>query len=279
MRITIEITPLKRPVTLPNNNSHMITSLIYKILSKSSPEYSTWLHKEGYRLGKKVYKLFTFSPIYPGYGKKWSINPSGTISTEESMLRFTVSSPVRDFIKHFRCGLNHLQDLFIGHEQFIIRNHYDHDSPIFSDEMRFIMLSPVVCSTKYETQNYSQYLFPGDPVFNRVVFDNLLDKYNVLNRKSFACSIEDLQIELNSAYVEKKVNGNVDTLTTITKNDKNHFASQIKTEIKGTRAPFRIKAPAELIKIGYECGFGEKNSMGFGMVKVDTKSLTIAESL
>ncbi|MEI6848119.1 MAG: CRISPR-associated endoribonuclease Cas6 [Chlorobiaceae bacterium] len=34
-------------------------------------------------------------------------------------------------------------------------------------------------------------------------------------------------------------------------------------------APFRIEAPSELIEVGYECGFGEKNSQGFGMVKVD----------
>jgi CRISPR-associated endoribonuclease Cas6 len=33
-------------------------------------------------------------------------------------------------------------------------------------------------------------------------------------------------------------------------------------------APFTLKGDTELMKIGYEAGYGEKNSMGFGMAKV-----------
>ena len=46
------------------------------------------------------------------------------------------------------------------------------------------------------------------------------------------------------------------------------------TMVKGTLAPFRLQAPKELIEVGYECGFGEKNSQGFGMVKVDNTLLS-----
>jgi len=44
------------------------------------------------------------------------------------------------------------------------------------------------------------------------------------------------------------------------------FKNNIK--IKAYEAPFTIKANPELIKIGYDCRFGEKNSAGFGMVKI-----------
>jgi CRISPR/Cas system endoribonuclease Cas6 (RAMP superfamily) len=33
-------------------------------------------------------------------------------------------------------------------------------------------------------------------------------------------------------------------------------------------APFVVRGSVELIALGYEAGFGEKNSMGFGMVEV-----------
>jgi CRISPR-associated endoribonuclease Cas6 len=33
-------------------------------------------------------------------------------------------------------------------------------------------------------------------------------------------------------------------------------------------APFTITADPQLIQLGYECGFGENNSAGFGMVEV-----------
>jgi CRISPR-associated endoribonuclease Cas6 len=42
------------------------------------------------------------------------------------------------------------------------------------------------------------------------------------------------------------------------------------TVVKGTLAPFRLEAPPDLLEIGYDCGFGERNSQGFGMVKLDT---------
>lgn len=45
------------------------------------------------------------------------------------------------------------------------------------------------------------------------------------------------------------------------------------TLVKGTLSPFRLEAPPELQEIGYECGFGEKNSQGFGMVKVDYRGV------
>ncbi|MHA1827019.1 MAG: CRISPR-associated endoribonuclease Cas6, partial [Candidatus Heimdallarchaeaceae archaeon] len=32
---------------------------------------------------------------------------------------------------------------------------------------------------------------------------------------------------------------------------------------------FKAYGDDELIKVGYQAGFGEKNSLGFGMVKVD----------
>ncbi|MCD6222629.1 MAG: CRISPR-associated endoribonuclease Cas6, partial [Thermoplasmata archaeon] len=35
-----------------------------------------------------------------------------------------------------------------------------------------------------------------------------------------------------------------------------------------TEMVFEARGSAELLSIGYEAGFGERNSMGFGMVKM-----------
>ncbi|MDK2954420.1 MAG: CRISPR-associated endoribonuclease Cas6, partial [Kosmotoga sp.] len=34
---------------------------------------------------------------------------------------------------------------------------------------------------------------------------------------------------------------------------------------------FKAYGDEELIRVGYQAGFGEKNSLGFGMVKVDER--------
>lgn len=39
-------------------------------------------------------------------------------------------------------------------------------------------------------------------------------------------------------------------------------------KIRGVMAPFTARGNVELLKLGYSAGFGEKNSLGFGMVEV-----------
>jgi CRISPR-associated endoribonuclease Cas6 len=38
-------------------------------------------------------------------------------------------------------------------------------------------------------------------------------------------------------------------------------------KVRGWLAPFTIEGSPELIEIGYEAGFGARNSMGFGMAE------------
>jgi CRISPR-associated endoribonuclease Cas6 len=40
------------------------------------------------------------------------------------------------------------------------------------------------------------------------------------------------------------------------------------TKVKGFELQFWAEGNPELLKIGYEAGFGERNAQGFGMVKV-----------
>jgi CRISPR-associated endoribonuclease Cas6 len=39
------------------------------------------------------------------------------------------------------------------------------------------------------------------------------------------------------------------------------------TKIRGWLAPFTVEGSNELIRLGYETGFGARNSMGFGMAE------------
>jgi len=137
--------------------------------------------------------------------------------------------------------------VWIGNQRFRVEAVRKLDLPDFTDNMPFIMHSPLVCTTKRELEQYPQYLFPGE--------------------REFACTSEQFSFSIDQAYVER-MNGKIQKLITLKEGRSDE------TKIKGTLAPFRLQAPRELIEVGYECGFGEKNSMGFGMVKVDTAHTT-----
>ena len=260
MRITLELSHRKRTVTLPINNSHLISSLIYNIVDKSSSEYAERLHNQGYRLQNRAFKLFTFSPLYPGNRRKWVMHENGTMSTAEALLHVTISSPKEEFIEHLVIGLLHEPYVWIGNERFRVETVRKLDQPELTGDMEFIMLSPLVCTTKREPDQYPQYLYPGDQEFERVLLENLCRKYQALHGRSFSCESGQFDFAIDEAYVER-MHGKVQKLITLKEGRSDE------TKIKGTLAPFRLRAPRELMEIGYECGFGEKNSMGFGMVK------------
>ena len=44
-------------------------------------------------------------------------------------------------------------------------------------------------------------------------------------------------------------------------------------KIRGVVSLFHVIGAPELIRVGYECGFGDKNSAGFGMVEVLRKEI------
>ncbi|NTW83687.1 MAG: CRISPR-associated endoribonuclease Cas6 [Chlorobiaceae bacterium] len=262
MRITLELSHRKRSMTLPINNSYLLSSLIYNIVEKSSSEYAERLHEQGYRLQNRAFKLFTFSPLYPSNHRKWVLHDNWTMSTGSRLLHFTISSPKEEFVEHLVLGLLHEPIVSIGKERFRVETVRKLDHPEMSDDMRFIMLSPLVCSAKQDHEHNPQYLFPDDTDFERIVLENLRRKYQALHGREYAGDTSGFAFSIDPGYVEK-MGGRVQKLITI----KEGRSDEIK--VKGTLAPFCLRAPKELIEIGYECGFGEKNSQGFGMVKVD----------
>lgn len=264
MRITLTLSHRKPSITLPVNSYHLLSSLIYNIVDRSSSEFAEKLHAEGYRLQNKSFKLFTYSPLFiAGKGRKWSIHDDGRMSTHDNPLQFTISSPKSEFIEHLVVGLLHEPIVRVGHEQFRVETVRKLDPPRFTADMRFVALSPIVCKTKSDAARYAQYLFPGDAGFEEKLCENLTRKYEALHGRPYAGEGATLRFNIDPGYLQRR-NGKVQKLVAIKEGRPDE------TLVKGTLAPFRLEAPPELMEIGYECGFGEKNSQGFGMVKLDT---------
>lgn len=269
MRIILTLSHRNPSVILPVNSFHLLSSLIYNIVDRGSSEYAERLHAEGYRVQNRSFKLFTYSPLFIATkGKKWHMNDDGTVSTRENLLQFTISSPKSEFIEHLVVGLLHEPFVRVGRERFRVETVRRLDPPEFYGDMRFVTLSPIVCSTRAGNERYAQYLFPGDQEFEEKLLGNLCRKYEVLYGKPYERQNVLFRFTLNQEYLEHR-KGKVQKLIAIKE------GTPGESRVKGTLAPFRLEAPPELMEIGYECGFGEKNSQGFGMVKLDTRQLDV----
>ena len=243
-------------IRLPINYNYFLASAIYGFLRESDPEYADFLHQDGYELENRRFKLFTFSQLM---AKRREIREDQIHF--RSPLTWYVSSSQEPFLENFAAALMGAGILQIERHRLRVRDVEVLRQPRFGSQMTFRCLSPITMSTKRERDGQlgTHYCLPDDPQFSELVRQNLIRKYEAVRRyppteKSFAMTFDQ-------AYIDKK-EGRVTRLI--------DFKG---TKIRGVFSPFHVIGAPELIHIGYECGFGDKNSMGFGMVEVSRNNM------
>ena len=255
MRIKIHMR-LNSTITIPLNHSHYLTGTIYRFLGTSDSHYSAFLHETGYSLDSdpndhRRFKLFVFSPLR---AKERGIYGS-SISMGPGPVEWRVSSPVKEFLGNFALGLMSMGGLQVGHTSLPIVRIETLDSPAILEETPFTCLSPIVASVTESVNDarVTRYLIPNDPLFGERVRLNLISKYFILNQGK-PPSDDRFEMMFDSHY--------------LTHQRGTKLINFKGTNIVGAFAPFKVRGSRELIETGYECGFGEKNSSGFGMCEV-----------
>lgn len=243
------------------NYHYHLSAAVYNLLHFGSAEFAKFLHNIGFNLNGKTYKLFTFALRFEKYT---NLKNAIRLDTPEAYLYIT-SPRVDDFIKNFVIGTFEKQTIDLSELNFPIKFRIRFvetlPDPQFSAEMNFSMMTPMVLSTRREHNgNINQYFLRAEDMLeiNRVLTQNLQNKFQATGNTKKA----DGNVELiwDKDYIQKTKR--------ITKKITINQHGKYPIDVIGIQAPFKLKGNPELIKIGYECGFGEKNSMGFGMAEV-----------
>ncbi len=214
------------------------------------------MHDRGYKLGNKRFKLFTYSQLT---FEDWKVKPGGDqtkIVSFQPKAKLFISSPIKEFVNHLAQGLLNRDKFRLGKEEFWAQSVEILKQPDFFENTKFICLSPVVSATMVERKGkLSPYYYRHDDKdLEGAIKGNLLKKYQLVHGQMPRS--DRLKLKFDQDYIERK-------------GDKIYKLIDFKgTKIKGILAPFVVEGSPELIKIGYEAGFGEKGSMGFGMVEV-----------
>ncbi|HGJ64159.1 TPA: CRISPR-associated endoribonuclease Cas6 [bacterium] len=250
MRIKITI-DVGKGISIPINYNYFLASVIYRFLDLSNPEYAYFLHEDGYGLGDKKFKLFTFSQLM---AQKREIR--GNYIQFKSPLTWFVSSPQEEFLGGFAASLLDQRVILINDIPLQVKDVDIPKIPHFQERMYFRCLSPITMSTKREFRGEiaTHYLLPDESDFSELIRQNLIRKYETIyGRKP---RDDSFRMEFDADYISKQ-QGRVTRLVRYKDID-----------IRGVLCPFRAFGSPELMFIGYECGFGDKNSAGFGMVEV-----------
>lgn len=252
--------------SIPVNYNYALSSAIYKLLKFSSPEFAEFLHEKGFRTNQRTYKLFTFS-LRP----EKSLIFGRDIILKSPFVNLYITTPlIEDFVKSILSvpAEQKFVELYADYTkvEFSIRNIETMHEPDFGSWAKFIMLNPMVLSTRIVRNGRKQqyYLrYDDDPEnINRILNINLANKYELMTGKPYEGT--GIVLSWDKDYIKRMLdNGKkISKKITITKDPKNPI------DIIGIQCPFVVEGDPELIKTGYRCGFGEKNSMGFGMAEI-----------
>lgn len=244
---------------MPLNYQYAVSSWIYRKIQEADPEYSLFLHQNGYESGDRRYKLFTFSKIesYPY-----------AIIGDRMELKGDFASIILSFMAD-RAAENAIRGIFqdqimpikdpIGGVEFRILRIEAAPYPEFSEEMTYRTISPICISFRSLMDKQPKYLHPDDGRYRDLMIANLVRKYAALQLAEAGAIMATSD---SPAIAFEMVSPPRQKLTTI----KPYTGEESK--VRAYEYRFRLKAPIELQKTGYYAGFGEKNSMGFGCVEI-----------
>ncbi|MDI9619141.1 CRISPR-associated endoribonuclease Cas6 [Methanothermobacter sp.] len=240
LRIKIELKSDKRPFKIPYNYNHVVSAIIYRRIADI--DLASQLH------GGKGFKFFTFSQLNIPRRKAFK----NFLLSEDGRFYFFISSPNVELIKSLVEGFIDKPEIDFLRGRVNVEYVEFLKPPEFRRNMKFKTLSPIIVKTVKEEDGVLRQwdVNPNDLKFYENLQKNLVRKYSEFH--GGYDGDEYLRVIPYQRSIKRK-------RIMIPKED-------AETYHRAYHMKFRIEGDPRLIEFGYDCGFGEKNSMGFGMV-------------
>lgn len=240
MRLKINI-KAKNNYKIPFNYHHILSSIIYNKIADL--DLANELHDS------TSFKFFNFSQLNIPQRK---IVKDGIIA-KNGKLNFYLSSPNDLLIRSLVDGFVDDLEIKFKNEKLVVEKIEALKTPEFSEKSEFKTLSPINIRDSQEIDGKIKRvdLAPSDKFF-RGIETNLIKKYCIFN--NFESTDKKIKVYSEMANVKRK-------RITIPKgpNTTYHRAYMMDLILEGD---------IDLIEFAYDVGLGEKNSMGFGMIKL-----------
>ncbi len=264
MRIEFVLKPEEMRFAIPINYNYLIHQAFSSIFrnSANSDEFRSLMADDICRYKEKGNpKIFTFSKLLNSNSKIVDNTYSAFGNTN-----LLFSTPMDDD--------NAASFFSLLQKEKGIHLNFDHHSiffefanlthlpePEFSDNEKFIMLSPTTISKITNDSGYRMIHFHRitESETEGAIAYNLRKKYELVHKIPYS---GPLLVKFDKQYIATKGGSDgVSKLITIKQNTPQEF------KIKGFLAPLWIKGNPDIIKTAYQCGIGERNVMGMGMIE------------
>ncbi|MCU0471712.1 MAG: CRISPR-associated endoribonuclease Cas6 [Arcicella sp.] len=268
MRFRLTLRPQKPLQKLTLNYNYPFAGWIYSRIDEADSEYATFLHQKGYLVegSYKTFKHFTFSNFEIRHKAKAIEKGEDFVLLSDKPIFITVSFFIDKAAEDFIIGL------FKNQKVSIYDNKYQADFSIEAVEslagvilaensQYFIAQSPIVIAEK-RPDGKDDYLMPTHPNFAKLFAQNLLSKYESIYGKSLLMDEAALDKLISFRLVD---DSKMKSRLRIIKQNK-----ESQTKVRGyENFIFELKAPSQIIEVGFYGGFGKYTSAaGMGYCEV-----------
>ncbi|MCK9639114.1 MAG: CRISPR-associated endoribonuclease Cas6 [Prolixibacteraceae bacterium] len=239
---------------LPVNYQFELGSWFYRMVNQQDSALHAYLVSSGYVKTEEPFRNYVFShlmvPDRKIEGDRLLIQSErvGLIFStipDESLAPLVIEC----FKKiHFLLGDR------ISQVSFLVETVERLPDPDFTDKMTFKTVSPLHLTMKVKDRKNEQFLSPEISGYARFFYENLQQKFRLLNGFDHPHDPLIGKFKLRSPVTQKGI--------TV------HSGNSGQNKLIGYQLRFRLQADPELLKVGYYLGFGEKNHLGFGCCEI-----------
>ena len=244
MRFAIRLLPENERFKVPFNHQHYLQGLIYRRIGRVDPDLSLRLHSP------KGPKLFTYS-LFMAEEREFEKGKPYFIGFKRGFFYFSTAVP--EIAEAFIGGLLQRPEVELWGEKFVVEEVKAVAEPERLSGRKFVTLSPIAVTTRRvqfgRPRTYD--LGPNEPEFYEMILENLREKYLHIFGTN---PPENFEMKVLNAKPKR---------------------FEVKRGIYQVawHLVFRAKGDERLLRAGYLAGFGEKNSIGFGMVRVNGRKV------
>ena len=197
----------------------------------------------------KPFKQYTYSQLY---FTEYQVANGKIVNLGED-IHWYVSSSSHLFIERLVKGLTSTSSFNLGSTELEFKKARVLEDPEFTDEMEFTCMSPITISTMGRGGNRDFYCKIEEKAFVENIRYDLVQKY-YSHYNSFPKD-ERLEIIFDESYLGKRQRSS-------------RLIDYNGVKVLGYMVPFVVKGSPDLIRIGYNAGYGDRTNTGFGMVKI-----------
>ncbi len=246
MRVTMEFTSNKPHMVLPFHYAQWLQAAIYGFMGNPLARV---VHDDGFPADKRNFRLFTFSRLM---GKYQTQRETITLFFPVSLV---IASPLPTMIQEFVNSIVSRSEFRLGPETLSLSKvSLDNGPPSLQANLRVRTLSPVTVHstlTKGDGSRYTVYYHPRESDFSRQITKNLLHKYHAIHGHPWIPTGGPAEVRIEPRN-EPKMN----------------IVYYKDTMIKGYSGTFNLFGPLPLLQVGWDAGYGDRGSQGFGLVEM-----------